>query len=120
MHLNQQSTLTTEFSSCSKASTKANTEISMMMNGHSNKILEARYSSATSTLSNSNSGSQNLALATQPAGNGKLTNSPPPIASLSNLGNTCFLNSVLYTLRFTPGFLHSLHHLINDLGLAGK
>lgn len=35
----------------------------------------------------------------------------PGIASLANLGNTCFLNSVLYTLRFTPGFCHSLHHL---------
>ena len=46
-------------------------------------------------------------------------NANPPIASLSNLGNTCFLNSVLYTLRFTPGFLHSLHHLVYDLGLQG-
>ena len=42
------------------------------------------------------------------------TNSPG-IASLANLGNTCFLNSVLYTLRFTPGFCHSLHHLYQDL-----
>jgi hypothetical protein len=39
----------------------------------------------------------------------------PGIASLANLGNTCFLNSVLYTLRFTPGFCHSLHHLSQDL-----
>jgi hypothetical protein len=39
----------------------------------------------------------------------------PGIASLANLGNTCFLNSVLYTLRFTPGFCHSLHHLNQDL-----
>jgi len=39
----------------------------------------------------------------------------PGIASLANLGNTCFLNSVLYTLRFTPGFCHSLHHLHHDL-----
>lgn len=39
----------------------------------------------------------------------------PGIASLANLGNTCFLNSVLYTLRFTPGFCHSLHHLHQDL-----
>lgn len=37
------------------------------------------------------------------------------MASLANLGNTCFLNSVLYTLRFTPGFCHSLHHLHQDL-----
>jgi len=39
----------------------------------------------------------------------------PGIASLANLGNTCFLNSVLYTLRFTPGFCHNLHHLNSDL-----
>ncbi len=42
----------------------------------------------------------------------------PSIASLCNLGNTCFLNSVLYTLRFTPGFLHNLHHMIADLNLT--
>lgn len=39
----------------------------------------------------------------------------PPVATLLNLGNTCFLNSVLYTLRFTPGFAHLLHHLAADL-----
>lgn len=38
-----------------------------------------------------------------------------PIATLCNLGNTCFLNSVLYTLRFAPSFLHNLHHLAVDL-----
>ena len=36
---------------------------------------------------------------------------------MCNLGNRCFLNSVLDTLRFTPGFLHSLHHMAHDLGL---
>ncbi|XP_063230219.1 ubiquitin carboxyl-terminal hydrolase 1 [Bacillus rossius redtenbacheri] len=38
-----------------------------------------------------------------------------PVATLCNLGNTCFLNSVLYTLRFAPAFLHNLHHLVADL-----
>lgn len=41
--------------------------------------------------------------------------SQSPVAALSNMGNTCFLNSVLYSLRFAPTFLHNLHHLIEDL-----
>lgn len=41
-----------------------------------------------------------------------------PVATLSNMGNTCFLNSVLYTLRFAPTFLHNLHHLIGDLAVV--
>jgi len=44
----------------------------------------------------------------------------PGIASLANLGNTCFLNSVLYTLRFTPGFCHNFHHLNADLAARQK
>ncbi|XP_054280513.1 ubiquitin carboxyl-terminal hydrolase 1-like isoform X1 [Macrosteles quadrilineatus] len=44
-----------------------------------------------------------------------------PVATLCNLGNTCFLNSVLYTLRFAPSFLHNLHHLVADLTeLSGR
>ncbi|KAG5878430.1 hypothetical protein JTB14_026303 [Gonioctena quinquepunctata] len=43
-----------------------------------------------------------------------------PFATLSNMGNTCFLNSVLYTLRFAPTFLHNLHHLIGDLALVNS
>lgn len=42
-------------------------------------------------------------------------NDSVPVATLSNMGNTCYLNSVLYTLRFTPSFLHNLHHLVLDL-----
>ncbi|XP_056640161.1 ubiquitin carboxyl-terminal hydrolase 1 [Diorhabda carinulata] len=44
----------------------------------------------------------------------------PPVATLSNMGNTCYLNSVLYTLRFAPTFLHNLHHLIGDLSLVSS
>ena len=72
---------------------------SIMMNGH--KSSDSRFGSSSGLLS------------------GKTPKSPP-VASLCNLGNTCFLNSVLYTLRFTPGFLHSLHHMVHDLGLTGN
>jgi ubiquitin carboxyl-terminal hydrolase 1 len=74
------------------------------MNGHHHKILDSgRFSASASsgTKSNASSGGSNT-----------------PLASLCNLGNTCFLNSVLYTLRFTPGFLHNLHHLVVDLGIG--
>lgn len=37
------------------------------------------------------------------------------MATLCNIGNTCYLNSVVYTLRFAPFFLHNLHHLVDDL-----
>lgn len=37
------------------------------------------------------------------------------IATLCNIGNSCYLNSVIYTLRFAPRFLHKLHHLCDDL-----
>ena len=47
---------------------------------------------------------------TSPEENG-YSDSVTPIVPLVNLGNTCFLNSVLYTLRFAPSFLHKLHHL---------
>lgn len=40
------------------------------------------------------------------------------MASLCNIGNSCYMNSVIYTLRFTPMFLHSLHHLVNDFALV--
>uniref|UniRef100_A0A1I8P5T6 USP domain-containing protein n=1 Tax=Stomoxys calcitrans TaxID=35570 RepID=A0A1I8P5T6_STOCA len=48
-------------------------------------------------------------------GNGSAINHAPTMGTLCNIGNTCYLNSVVYTLRFAPQFLHNLHHLLTDL-----
>ncbi|KAH8358906.1 hypothetical protein KR093_003227 [Drosophila rubida] len=45
-------------------------------------------------------------------------NHVPAMGTLCNIGNTCYLNSVVYTLRFAPHFLHNLHHLIHDLNVV--
>lgn len=37
------------------------------------------------------------------------------IGTLCNIGNSCYLNSVIYTLRFAPQFMHKLHHLVDDM-----
>ncbi|XP_037034268.1 ubiquitin carboxyl-terminal hydrolase 4-like [Bradysia coprophila] len=37
------------------------------------------------------------------------------MATLCNIGNTCYLNSIVYTLRFAPRFLHNLHHVCDNL-----
>ncbi|XP_073840862.1 ubiquitin specific protease 1 [Musca autumnalis] len=48
-------------------------------------------------------------------GGGVAINHAPTMGTLCNIGNTCYLNSVVYTLRFAPQFLHNLHHLLTDL-----
>uniref|UniRef100_W8BX22 Ubiquitin carboxyl-terminal hydrolase 1 n=2 Tax=Ceratitis capitata TaxID=7213 RepID=W8BX22_CERCA len=73
----------------------------------------ASASSGGLTVSSS-SGSGGIVAATQ-LGNGNTLNHAPSMATLCNIGNTCYLNSVVYTLRFAPRFLHNLHHLIVDL-----
>ncbi|XP_076258874.1 ubiquitin specific protease 1 [Rhynchophorus ferrugineus] len=40
------------------------------------------------------------------------------VATLLNMGNTCFLNCILYALRFAPTFLHNLHHLLTDINFV--
>lgn len=49
---------------------------------------------------------------------GAALNHVPAMGTLCNIGNTCYLNSVVYTLRFAPHFLHNLHHLIHDLNVV--
>lgn len=49
---------------------------------------------------------------------GSALNHIPVMGTLCNIGNTCYLNSVVYTLRFAPHFLHNLHHLIHDLNVV--
>ncbi|XP_034664731.1 uncharacterized protein LOC117899072 isoform X2 [Drosophila subobscura] len=51
-------------------------------------------------------------------GSGAALNHAPSMGTLCNIGNTCYLNSVVYTLRFAPLFLHNLHHLIHDLNVV--
>nr|XP_029710571.1 uncharacterized protein LOC109415837 [Aedes albopictus]XP_029710572.1 uncharacterized protein LOC109415837 [Aedes albopictus] len=55
-----------------------------------------------------------VAAPTTPATIAAAANMNNSLATLCNIGNSCYLNSVLYTLRFAPNFIHNLHHLIVD------
>lgn len=37
------------------------------------------------------------------------------MSALKNIGNSCYMNAVLYTLRVTPTLLHEVHHLFVNI-----
>lgn len=45
------------------------------------------------------------------------TNEPVPfiMGTLKNTDNSCYMNSLLYILRMTPTFVHSIHHLLENM-----
>lgn len=45
---------------------------------------------------------------------------PLVVGALQNIGNSCYMNAVLYTLRFTPNFTHFIHHLMQNLGIIAN
>lgn len=99
-------TLGMSFANSSAAGGGSASRIMDLHNGHSSASNSTFGGSATHVSSSSSAST---------SGPGSVATKSPSVASLCNLGNTCFLNSVLYTLRFTPGFLHNLHHMVGDL-----
>lgn len=65
-----------------------------------------------------NGGSNAAGAGTGLNGSAAALNHAPSMGTLCNIGNSCYLNSVVYTLRFAPHFLHNLHHLIQDLNVV--
>lgn len=48
-------------------------------------------------------------------GGGMQFNSRVLMGTLENIGNTCYMNAVLYSLRFIPAFPHMLHHFRENM-----
>lgn len=40
---------------------------------------------------------------------------PFVMGTLKNIDNSCYMNSLLYILRMTPTFVHSIHHLLQNM-----
>ncbi|XP_053677971.1 uncharacterized protein LOC128728375 [Anopheles nili] len=59
-----------------------------------------------------------IAIITKEVNNMVTHNMNNSLATLCNIGNSCYMNSVLYTLRFAPNFTHNLHHLVEFLELV--
>lgn len=83
-------------------------------NVNNNNATDDMYSESNSS-SHSSAGSSHLHHHHNHHNSNSKQISASSMATLYNIGNTCYLNSVVYTLRFAPYFLHNLHHLIEDL-----
>lgn len=83
-------------------------------NVNNNNATDDMYSESNSS-SHSSAGSSHLHNHHNHHSSNNKQISASSMATLYNIGNTCYLNSVVYTLRFAPYFLHNLHHLIEDL-----
>lgn len=83
-------------------------------------------SGAISSLGNNNGASFDLEEPTSnlsaaySSSNGSYQGIMNSMATLSNIGNSCYLNSVVYTLRFAPNFMHNLHHLVDELNFLNQ
>ncbi|XP_005178106.1 serine-rich adhesin for platelets [Musca domestica] len=109
------------YMSTSRSSSSGGAGMPMIMSdsNDSQDMTNAYYLTGNSGSGIAGSSSASSAAAAALLGNGGgvgiALNHAPTMGTLCNIGNTCYLNSVVYTLRFAPQFLHNLHHLLTDL-----
>lgn len=77
-------------------------------------IASTKYASSTNKNHNNHNNPSDPFYCTELSLKHQLCDIALSMASLCNIGNSCYMNSVIYTLRFTPLFLHNLHHLVSD------